>query len=154
MEECFVMMPISDSDGYTKGHFKEVYESIIKPACKKAGYLAVRADDIKSSSLIMIEVLKKLLECPMAICDISSRNPNVLYELAIRQSFNKPVALIKDNITSDIFDIQGIKYCEYDHRLWHGSMEVNVSNVATNISETANNSDNSSLITLLGIKPA
>ena len=29
---CFVIMPISDVDGYEKGHFGRVYEYLIKPA--------------------------------------------------------------------------------------------------------------------------
>ena len=31
-KECFVIMPISDVDGYPAGHFNEVYTELIKPA--------------------------------------------------------------------------------------------------------------------------
>ena len=34
---CFIIMPISDVDGYQKGHFNRIYEHIIKPACEKNG---------------------------------------------------------------------------------------------------------------------
>lgn len=35
IKTCFVIMPTSDHPDYAPGHFKRVYEYIIKPACKK-----------------------------------------------------------------------------------------------------------------------
>jgi len=34
-KDCFIIMPISDIDGYDKGHFSRVYDDIIKPAVEK-----------------------------------------------------------------------------------------------------------------------
>jgi len=44
-------MPISDPEGYDKGHFKRVYEDLIKPACRSAGYDPIRADDVLETNL-------------------------------------------------------------------------------------------------------
>ncbi len=41
-------MPIADTDGYSKGHSKHVYDSVVSPAFEMAGYTAVRADDVKA----------------------------------------------------------------------------------------------------------
>jgi hypothetical protein len=41
---CFVIMHISDGDPYDIGHFKRVYEYIIKPACFEAEFPPVRGD--------------------------------------------------------------------------------------------------------------
>lgn len=112
-KECFVIMPISDQDGYEPDHFKLVYEDIIKIACKNAGYKAIRADDVKQTNLIHKDILQKILETPMAICDLSSNNPNVLFELGIRQAFDKPVVLIKDKTTKSIFDLSPLRHTEY-----------------------------------------
>lgn len=112
-KECFIIMPIADQDGYEPGHFKLVYEDIIKIACKQAGFKPVRADDVKQTNLIHKDILQKILETPMAICDLSSNNPNVLFELGIRQAFDKPVVLIKDKVTKSIFDIAPLRYTEY-----------------------------------------
>src|ERR1035437_305813 len=95
-KKCFVIMPISDSEDYPTGHFRRVYDHIIDPACEQAGFKPVRADDIMTTNYIALDVIKNIIECEMALCDLSSRNPNVLYELGIRQSFNLPVTLIKD----------------------------------------------------------
>lgn len=74
-------MPISNPDGYEANHFQDVYENLIKSACQKAGFKAVRADDIKQTNLIHLDVIQRLIQSPMAICDLSNRNPNVLFEL-------------------------------------------------------------------------
>lgn len=86
-KKCFVIMPISDIEGYPKGHFDRVFRHIIIPACKQAGYEAVRADATAKTNVIIVEILKNALNCEMAICDLSARNPNVFYEWA----FVKPL---------------------------------------------------------------
>lgn len=112
-KDCFIIMPIADTDGYPQGHFKHVYDDIVSPACDLAGYQAVRADDVKATNLIHLDILKKLIEAPVAICDLSSRNPNVLFELGIRQAFDRPVVLIQEVGTPKIFDITPLRYLEY-----------------------------------------
>lgn len=112
-KDCFIIMPIADTDGYQPGHFKHVYDNIVAPACEKSGYTAVRADDVKATNLIHLDILKKLIEAPVAICDLSSRNPNVLFELGIRQAFDRPVVLIQEIGTPKIFDIAPLRYLEY-----------------------------------------
>lgn len=115
--DCFVIMPISDHDGYDKGHFTKVYEDIFKPACTSAGFSAVRADEVKQTNLIHLDILQKLIESPMAICDLSSRNPNVLFELGLRQAFDKPTVLVQEAGTPKIFDIAPLRYTEYRREL-------------------------------------
>lgn len=112
-KDCFVIMPISECEGYEKGHFKHVYEDIIKPAVEKAGYIAIRADEVNATNLIHLDILKKLIDTPIAVCDLSTRNPNVLFELGIRQAFDKPVVLIQEKGTQKIFDIAPLRYLEY-----------------------------------------
>jgi len=112
-KDCFIIMPISDVDGYPVGHFKHVYENIIYPSCDMAGYQAIRADEVKATNLIHLDILKKLIDAPLAICDLSTRNPNVLFELGIRQAFDKPVVLIQEAGTPKIFDITPLRYLEY-----------------------------------------
>ena len=80
-QECFVIMPISDCASYSPGHFTRVYQDIIKPACQLAGFRPIRADDVVQTNLIHLDILQKLLHSPMALCDLSSLNPNVLFEL-------------------------------------------------------------------------
>ena len=93
---CFAIMPISDPTGYEAGHFLKVYEDIFKPAIEEVGYTPHRVDEDSASSLIQTKIIRNLIEAPMAICDLSTRNPNVLFELGIRQAFDKPVVLVQE----------------------------------------------------------
>lgn len=112
-KECFVMMPISTPKGYAEGHFDRVYENLIKPACHGANVNPVRADEVVKTNLIHVDILQRIIESPIAICDLSARNPNVLFELGIRHAFNKPVVLIQESNTSRIFDISMIRILDY-----------------------------------------
>ncbi len=149
-------MPISDQEGYDKGHFTRVYNHIIKPACENAGFEAIRADDEVKTNYIALDIVKKIIESDLVICDLSSKNPNVLYELGIRQAFNKKVVLIKDRKTPRIFDIQGFRTINYDENLRIDEVQKNVKEISNTIRETFESSDGeiNSFLQLLSIKPA
>ena len=123
-KNCFVIMPIADCDGYEKGHFAHVYDDIIKPAIDKKEFTAIRADEVKETNFIHLDILKKLIDAPIAVCDLSTRNPNVLFELGIRQAFDKPVVLIQEKGTPKIFDIAPLRYLEYSKEMkYHEVLE-------------------------------
>lgn len=154
-KKCFVIMPISDLEGYASGHFGRVYEHIIKPACDLAELEPVRADDIMTTNYIALDIIKHIINSEMAICDLSGRNPNVLYELGIRQAFNLPVTLIKDQRTNRIFDIQGFRDVEYDESLRIDNVQETIETLAEILKNTYENTHEiNSLVSLLGIEPA
>ena len=139
-KNCFVIMPISDCEGYEKGHFSHVYNDIIKPAIDKTDYMAIRADEVKETNFIHLDILKKLIDAPIAVCDLSTRNPNVLFELGIRQAFDKPVVLIQEKGTPKIFDIAPLRYLEYSkdmkyHEVLESQKQLQESIEATKASE-------------------
>lgn len=155
VKSCFTIMPIADMDGYDPGHFSRVYEHLIKPACLQAGYVAHRADVVAASNYIIIDILKKIIESDIVICDLSGRNPNVLYELGVRQAFNLPTVLIKDKKTPRIFDIQGLRTIEYHHTLRIDEVNSDIAKIQNSIAETvAAPNDVNSMIQLLGINAA
>jgi hypothetical protein len=156
MKKCFVVMPISDQEGYEKGHFNRVYEHLIKPACEKVGFIAIRADEEVKTNYIVVDIIKKILDSEMVICDLSAKNPNVLYELGLRQAFNKKVVLIKDKKTSRIFDIQGLRTLDYDNTLRIDEVNKSIDQISKTILETyeSKGGEINSLIQLLAIQPA
>lgn len=155
-KECFIIMPISDNPNYEKGHFTRVFHHLIKPACNLAGFEAIRADDVVNTNYIALDIIKRTVESEMAICDLSSSNPNVLYELGIRQAFNKPVTLLKDLKSSRIFDIQGFRDFEYDENLRIDNVEKEIDKLAEIINSTyeQDGKDINSLVSMLGMEPA
>lgn len=155
-KSCFIIMPIADMHGYDIGHFNRVYRHIIEPACIKEGFTPVRADDVTSSNFIVLDILRRIVECEMAICDLSGRNPNVMYELGLRQAFNKKTVLIKDEKTVSPFDVQAFRYCEYDSALRIDNAFGNITSISKSLKSTydANEYDINSIVQLLKIEPA
>ncbi|MGY2799850.1 hypothetical protein ACVWV0_004026 [Ewingella americana] len=155
LKKCFVIMPIADIAGYDAGHFNRVYLHIIKPACEQAGFTPIRADDINSSNMIVVDILKKIIDSDLAICDLSGRNPNVLYELGLRQAFNKKTVLIKDNKTENIFDVQGFRYAQYDSSLRIDNVKNEITKFSAALKDTFEaTGDINSIVQLLQIEPA
>ncbi len=155
-KKCFVIMPISGVEGYDFNYFKNVYTDLIKDACKDLDLEIFRADEEKEPNLIQEDIVRKLIESDLVICDISFHNPNVLFELGIRQAFDKPVILIKDKETKSIFDISAIRYIEYDRAMkyrdvndFHTSLRETVEKVLNNGMKGTN-----SLISLVKLNPA
>lgn len=157
-KSCFVIMPISDPDGYDPGHFLSVYEDIFRYACHENGYEPTRADENKGTNLIQLEIVRQLIECDIAICDLSSRNPNVLFELGVRQAFDKPTVIVQETGTRPIFDISGFRYIEYDRRLNYRGVEAARKSISAAIKQTdldskTGNSINS-IVRLMGLQSA
>lgn len=155
-KRCFVIMPIADHPDYESGHFDRVYNHLIKPACILAGYDPVRADDSKASNMIMLDVLRSIIDCDMAICDLSSRNANVFYELGLRQAFDRKTILIRDGKHDVPFDLLGFRYVNYSPSLRVDTVKKEVSDIAEMLSKTdnANINDANSIVSILKMKPA
>lgn len=154
LKRCFVIMPISDVDGYAPGHFDRVFKHIIEPACKHSGYEAIRADVTAKTNVIIVDILRNALNCEMAICDLSARNPNVFYELGFRQAFNKKTVLMIDNKTIRPFDISAIRSFEYDSSLRIDLVDKAIQDLSKALKETQSmkEDETNSLLKLLSIE--
>lgn len=153
---CFVIMPISDAQGYDPGHFGRVYEHVLRPAIVEAGFMPIRADDTNKTDYIVVGIIQRVVDSAMVLCDYSARNPNVMYELGIRHAFNLPVTLVRDRRTDKVFDIQGLRYSDYDESLRVDSVQKDITKIAKAIRETATAEAGSynSVVQLAGIKVA
>lgn len=139
-------MPISESEVYGENHFQKVYDEIIVPSCKKAGYNAIRADNSKESNMILFGILNDLLSSDIAICDISTYNPNVFYELGIRHARKLKTVLIKDENTKYPFDVSGVRCFDYNSSLSYESVLADQKTITEAIIETVNSKDPNSAL--------
>ncbi len=114
-KRCFIIMPVGEPDGYAQGHFNRVYQYIIVPACRLAGFNPLRADGPELDSAL--DIIQTIIESDIAICDISANNSAALYGFAIRQASSLPVTLIKDLKTNTIANIPEFDVVQYDESL-------------------------------------
>ncbi|MFW3426180.1 hypothetical protein ACN9KI_04820 [Aliarcobacter butzleri] len=156
--ECFVIMPISNQSGYEDNHFTLVYEDIIKPSITNNNMNPVRADETKNTNLIHLDILKKIIQTPIAICDMSSKNPNVFYELGMRQAFDMPTVLLIDEDTKVPFDISGLRYVTYKKDMSYRNVTKAIENLTSALKETFEKKDDkteiNSLIRLMELTTA
>lgn len=148
-KSCFVIMPISQQVGYGTGHFDFVYEDIIKPSIEATGMVPIRADETINTNLIQLDILRKVIGSDMAICDMSAKNPNVFYELGVRQAFDKPTVLMTDNITSAPFDVSSLRYVEYQEKMSYRDVKSAVERLTQALIETYVKQDDKSEINSL-----
>lgn len=109
-------MPISTLDGCSEGHWGDVLE-IITESVEEAGFegnLVSNADDV---GIIQKRIIQNLYENPIVVCDVSGKNPNVMFELGMRLAFDKPTIIIKDDKTTYSFDTSPIEHIEYPRDL-------------------------------------
>lgn len=155
-KECFVIMPFSDQPGYPQDHFTKVYVDIICNACAKAKINPVRGDSTNEANVIHVDIVKRLIMSELAICDVSSRNPNVMFELGIRQAYGLPTVLISDTETPRIFDVNPIRCVFYESALEYRSVLDAQDKIADAIRDTleSKNPGASSIVSLAKVQLA
>jgi hypothetical protein len=107
-DSCFVMQPFAAPLG-------NYYDKIYKPAIEKAGLLPVRADaEIFGTGKIMDQVWRGINAAKVLVAELTSRNPNVFYELGLSHALRKPVVLVSSNEADVPFDLHHIRVIYYD----------------------------------------
>lgn len=113
---CGIVMPISAIDGYTEDHWLDVRE-ILDDAITSAGFESHLVSDANEVGIIQKRIVQNLYENPVVVCDVSGKNPNVMFELGMRLAFDKPTVIVKDDKTSYAFDTSLIEHLQYPRDL-------------------------------------
>lgn len=107
-DTCFVMMPFSAPIG-------DYYSTVYKPAIEKSKLTPVRADnEIFGAGKIMDQVWQGINAAKVLVAELTSKNPNVFYELGIAHALQKPVVLVSSNEDDVPFDLKHIRVIYYD----------------------------------------
>lgn len=125
-DTCFVMQPFAAPLG-------DYYDKIYKPAIEKVGLRPIRADaDIFGTGKIMDQVWRGITSAKVLVAELTSRNPNVFYELGLAHALRKPVVLVSSNELDVPFDLHHIRviYYEVTDPFWGSKL---IEKVAENI---------------------
>ncbi|MCY7670255.1 hypothetical protein MH064_02950 [Bacillus altitudinis] len=125
IKHCGIIMPIAAMQGYTAEHWIEV-KNILIESTKQIDGIKFKAEIVSNSDgeidVIHKRIIQNLYNADIVICDISGKNPNVLFELGMRLTFDKPTILIKDDNTDFIFDTGVIEHLTYPKDLRFGNI--------------------------------
>jgi len=118
-EICFVIMGFGKKTDYESGKsldLDKTYKNIIKPSVINAGLTCIRADEIQDSNLIDKSMYAFLLQADLVIADISTYNPNTIYELGIRHGVRPfSTVILKEKGGKIPFDLDHTRLFTYNH---------------------------------------
>lgn len=114
--KCGIVMPISEIDGCSTEHWTEV-QSIIRDCITAAKFEPNLVSYADESGIIQKRIIHNLYSNAMVVCDVSGKNPNVMFELGLRLAFDKPTIIVKDDKTDYSFDTQIIEHVGYPRDL-------------------------------------
>lgn len=113
---CGLIMPISAIDGCDEAHWEEV-RSIITDALSEENFDVKLVSDADEVGIIQQRIVRNLYDSEVIVCDVSAKNPNVMFELGMRLAFDKPTVVIKDNETDYSFDTSPVEHLTYPRDL-------------------------------------
>lgn len=116
---CGIIMPITPVQGYHPMHWNQIRNLIEESIAEITDYkfnsrMVSESDKI---SVIHKTIIQNIYNDHMVVCDVSTKNPNVMFELGMRLAFNKPVVIIKDLETEYVFDTATIRHITYPKTL-------------------------------------
>jgi hypothetical protein len=112
---CFVIAPIGDAESDVRKRSDQVLKHVISPPVESRGYAPIRADQISEPGMITAQVIQHILDDPLVIADLTGRNPNVFYELAVRHAIRKPFIQVIAAGEQIPFDVAQTRTIYVDH---------------------------------------
>ena len=93
--------------------FTHLWNEALRPAIEAAGYRAVRADQ-DLGTVILKDMLERLVASNLVVADVSLNNANVYYELGVRHAANEiGCVMIAADWARPVFDIAQITRITY-----------------------------------------
>ena len=107
--KAFVLMPFEPE-------FNSIYEDLIKPALEDAGYDVARADSFLDQQNILRDIVRGIATADLVVADLTTLNPNVLYELGLCHGLGLPTVLLAQSMEEVPFDLRGYRIQTYSTR--------------------------------------
>jgi hypothetical protein len=123
MTSCFVIIGFGKKVSYANGKTRlldldETYSTLIKPVFDKLNISCYRAIDKNVNGSIDKLMLQEIKNADIVVADISTLNPNVMWELGVRHALKPKHTIIiseKEQMSSIPFDVNHFVVHQYVH---------------------------------------
>lgn len=109
---CGIVMPIASMPDYDAAHWIRV-KDVISDAILSADFVPRLVSESDDVGVIHGHIVQNLYDDEIVVCDVSGKNPNVMFELGMRLAFDKPTIIVQDDSNGYSFDIGPIKHIPY-----------------------------------------
>lgn len=107
-KKCFIITPIGDEGTGIRRHIDGIINAVLKPVVEdEFGYELEVSHRIDAPGNIPKQVILSIYKSDLVIANLTSNNPNVMYEIALRHCFGNPAIMIAENGTKIPADIMG-----------------------------------------------
>lgn len=148
---CFFVSPIGEKGSPERIRSDQLLTEIIVPVVNRLGYDVRRGDQDNRTGLITNHIVQDILDCDLALVDITGQNPNVFYELALCHAARKQTIILQDEDEKKIpFDMIGQRVFPY--RLEAESANLIRQNLERTIKDNQSNFVDNPVLTALRIE--
>ena len=107
--KAFIVMQFTEE-------YNQLYKEVIKPVCENFGLEIERADEFYTTTPIIADVIRSIVNSSLVIAEITPDNANVYYEVGYAHAINKPTILLCERKKREKlpFDISGFRTLFYE----------------------------------------
>ena len=115
---CFVVGPIGEEGSDERRNADWLLEEIVKPVLESEqfNYKVQRADEFPDPGMITDQALTSAMDADLVVADLTDRNPNAFYELAVRHMVQKPIIHMVQEGETIPFDVKDYRTIQYSIR--------------------------------------
>jgi hypothetical protein len=117
--DCFVVMGYglrTDPDTSKVYNLDKTYKNIIEASVREAGFQPIRSDEVTQSGHISRQMYRYLMDADLVVCDLTTLNPNALYELGVRMAMRpRATVVIAAKATKIPFNLNQNRFFMFEH---------------------------------------
>lgn len=125
---AFIAVQIGSDTSEYRRRADQMMKHVIQPALSTFDLTPWRSDQENKPGIITNQILQQLVNARVVIADVTARNANVYYELAIAHAWNKPVIMMADETKDLAFDVMGERTVILGK--WEGSISADAAESA------------------------
>jgi len=119
-KKAFIVTPIGKVNTTINDAAKGLIETILKPVLTEMGFEINNPMEDSSAGSITNQIIGHIVEDNLVVVNLTGLNPNVMYELALRHSTDKPVVILirRDQLSNLPFDIKDERLIPFNDSLY------------------------------------